>query len=419
MSQNTPIYTGYDAVSRLVEYCSDSPVQQYTLVSDTNTYRALGEKLEDALKQAGLHVASIVLDGDEVIADEEYLMQVMIQAPPGEQVFIAVGSGTLTDIARYVSFRTGNTFISTPTAPSVDGFLSKGAPLVIRGVKDTHITHGPRALFADLQTLIDAPPELRAAGFGDVVGKITSLADWKLGQLLWDEPFDAEIERRVRRAMANCFESSDSIASGSENGIRTLFEGLIETGLCMLDLGNSRPASGSEHHCSHNWEMQLLAAGKPAILHGAKVGYATSLIAKLYEKIRSMTQDDARQLTIAARFAGHEPEIAEIRHAYGTGADQVIAIQQPFLSMTEDQYHQLQQRIIDNWPGIQAAADTVLPSSTIAELLDSVGAPTDWKTVGLEAEMIEPALTYGHYLRNRFTVLKLCKMLGIDVRQVI
>ena len=128
MSQNTPIYTGYDAVSRLVEYCSDSPVQQYTLVSDTNTYRALGEKLEDALKQAGLHVASIVLDGDEVIADEEYLMQVMIQAPPGEQVFIAVGSGTLTDIARYVSFRTGNTFISTPTAPSVDGFLSKGAP---------------------------------------------------------------------------------------------------------------------------------------------------------------------------------------------------------------------------------------------------------------------------------------------------
>ena len=419
MSQDTPIYTGYDAIRYLSEYCSDSHTQQFTLVSDTNTYRALGKTLEAALKQAGVSVVSIVLEGGEVIADEEYLMQVMIQAPPGEQIFIAVGSGTLTDITRYVSFRTGNTFISTPTAASVDGFLSKGAPIVIRGVKDTHITHGPRALFADLQTLIDAPPELRAAGFGDIVGKTTSLADWKLGQLLWNEPFDAEIDRRVRHAMTNCFESTDGIASGSEEGIRNLFEGLIETGLCMLDVGNSRPASGSEHHCSHNWEMQLLKEGKPAILHGAKVGYATSLIAKLYEKIRSLTQDDARQLAKDAKFSGHDTAIVEIRQAYGAGADQVIAIQQPFLSMNEDQYRQLQQRIIDNWPGIQETAKTVLPPSTIIELLDSVGAPTDWQTLGLEADMIEPALLYGHYLRNRFTVVKLCKMLGIDVREIL
>ena len=64
MSQDTPIYTGYDAVHHLVEYCSNSHVRQFTLVSDTNTYRALGKTLEAELKQAGLSVISIILEGD-------------------------------------------------------------------------------------------------------------------------------------------------------------------------------------------------------------------------------------------------------------------------------------------------------------------------------------------------------------------
>ena len=40
---------------------------------------------------------------------------------------------------------------------------------------------------------IDAPQRLIAAGFGDMIGKITSLADWKLGSILWDEPYDTAI----------------------------------------------------------------------------------------------------------------------------------------------------------------------------------------------------------------------------------
>jgi hypothetical protein len=53
-------------------------------------------------------------------------------------------------------------------------------------------------------------------------------------------------------------------------------EGLFETGLCMLDFGQTRPASGSEHHISHFWEMKLLLERRPAILHGAKVEVAQS-----------------------------------------------------------------------------------------------------------------------------------------------
>ena len=40
----------------------------------------------------------------------------------------------------------------------------------------------------------------------------------------------------------------------------------------MLDFGETRPASGYEHHVSHFWEMKLLREGRHSVFHGAKVG---------------------------------------------------------------------------------------------------------------------------------------------------
>lgn len=415
MQPDVPIYIGRNAVEHLLTYCTSLPATRFTLVSDTNTYRVLGEQIETALAGARLPITNVILQGDEIIADEKYLMQLLIQVPPDDQVFVAIGSGTITDIARYIAFRTRNPFISAPTAASVDGFLSTVAPLVVGGIKETYKAQGPIAVFADLDTLVAAPHRLTAAGFGDIIGKTTALADWQLGQLLWDEPFDQTIDRRVRSAIANCFEAAGDIANGTEAGIRYLIDALVETGLCMLDMGDSRPASGSEHHCSHYWEMQFLKANRPAILHGAKVGYATTLIAQLYDRIRNLTQDEAKQLVRQAKFSGHDAEISAIQHAYGPGAEQVLHIQAPFLKLTEEEYKRLQQRIVENWSRIQEIAQTVLPSATILNLLRQVGAATDWKTLGLDETMVEPALRYGHYLRNRFTVIKLCIMLGMDV----
>lgn len=416
MQDDIQIHVGHDAIQRLLAYCATLPTQQFVLVSDTNTYAALGERIERALEDAGYPVTNIVLTGDEVIADERYLVRVLVQAPPGDQVYVAIGSGTITDITRYVSYRTRNPFISTPTAASVDGFLSTGAPLVVGGVKDTIFSQGPIAMFADVQTLMDAPRPLRAAGFGDIIGKTTSLADWRLGDLFWNEPYSAAIEQRVQRTIATCMDAVEDIAAGTEQGVRNLIDGLTETGLCMLEVGNSRPASGSEHHCSHYWEMQLLQQGKPAILHGAKVGFATTLIARLYEEIRNLSQDDVAALVKNAPFVGRDAAIAEIRQGYGALADDIIRIQAPFLALTQAEDAQLKQRIVANWPAVQEIASAVLPPAAIIAALDKVGAPTSWQALGLSEEIVAPALRYGHYLRNRFTVVKLMRVLGLPVR---
>ncbi len=416
MRHDVTIYVGRDALQHLLDFCQALPLQRFTIIADDNTYAAMGSRVEAMLKDAGLTVTTIVLTGDEVIADEKYLTQALIQTPVAEQTFIAVGSGTLTDITRFISSRTRNAFISVPTAASVDGFLSTGAPLVVGGVKETYRAHGPVAVFADLQTLADAPSEMSAAGFGDMVGKATSLADWKLGHLLWKEPFDPAIEERTRDALDICIQATDDIVSGSEQGMRKLIEALIESGLCMLDFGDSRPASGSEHHCSHFWELQLLRDSKPAILHGAKVGYAAILIAQLYEKVRGLSREQAAGMLEATPLPDAAAEIEEITRVYGTAADDVIRIQAPFLEMTPAAYRQLQAQVLENWQAIQEVANTVPSAAEIKAILSRAQAHVGWKSLGVEERYVYPGLLYGHNLRNRFTIVKLCRMLGVDVK---
>jgi glycerol-1-phosphate dehydrogenase [NAD(P)+] len=190
-------------------------------------------------------------------------------------------------------------------------------------------------------------------------------------------------------------------------------EGLIETGLCMVEAGNSRPAGGSEHHMSHYWEMTLLKEGRPAILHGAKVGVATTLVARRYEKIRHMTRDEVSVRLAATPLPDREREITLLQNVFGAVADQSILEQAPFLNMTAEDFAQLKAKIVERWEDIQAIAATVPAPVDLVELLRKVGGPADTGGLGLIEAEVATAEKYAHYLRNRFTVMKLAHILGI------
>jgi glycerol-1-phosphate dehydrogenase [NAD(P)+] len=415
MTTIDPIYVGSDAISKLVEYANQKQRRRFTIVCDDNTYRALGQRVEQALTGRGGAVSVVRLTGAEVIADEHYLVQVLVEAPLDDRTYIAVGSGTLTDITRFVSHRTGKAFISMPTAPSVDGFTSIGAPIVISGVKQTILCQAPVALFADLDTLCSAPHTLIAAGFGDMIGKITSLADWKVGHIVWDEPFDEAIFKRSQAAIASCIKHAPEIGQNSREGVRQLMDALIESGLCMLDFGNSRPASGAEHHASHYWEMKLLQEHRPAILHGAKVGFALTLVAEQYAKIRALSRQQMLDRLEAATLPSREQEIATIRQGYGALADDVIREHAPFLDLTEAGFDRVKKHIAECWDEIQAVAAMVPAPQEIVGYLRQAGAATDGQSLGLGADEIPLGMQYGHYLRNRFTVMKLSRVLNIPL----
>ncbi len=402
-----------NVAQHLVEFCRRQQYTKLLLVADSNTYAAQGRMVAEALTAADFDLKQVVFADGEVVADAAHVLDVLVEADRQERIFIAVGSGTLTDITRFSSHRTKTSFIGVPTAPSVDGFASIGAPLIIHGVKITVICHAPIAIFADINTLAQAPRAMIAAGFADMLGKLTSIADWRIGRLLWNEPYDEEIAQRTLAAVKLCTDNAAAIGHASPQAVRTLMDALLESGYCMLDFGSSRPASGAEHHYSHYWEMSLLRTGRPAILHGAKVGVATALVAGLYARLRNLTRAEAADLLEGSTLPGRAQEEAAIRAAYGDLAGDIIAEHANFLKLDEAGYDALKQKVLAHWEEIEVIAAQVPPPEQITGWLEEVGGPTNVAGLGLSEEEKALAIANGHYLRDRFTVRKLARVLGI------
>jgi glycerol-1-phosphate dehydrogenase [NAD(P)+] len=182
----------------------------------------------------------------------------------------------------------------------------------------------------------------------------------------------------------------------------------------MLDFGQSRPASGAEHHYSHFWEMKLLHEGRPAVLHGAKVGVATVLVAELYDRLRAISRAQAADLLEASSLPDRVAELERIRRAYGSEADEVSRDQAAFLDLTQQDYDALKRRILDNWDKLQAIAAQVPPAVEVTHLLQTAGGPTTVAEIGLSEDEQNMAIADAHYLRDRFTVRKLMRVLGED-----
>jgi glycerol-1-phosphate dehydrogenase [NAD(P)+] len=210
-----------------------------------------------------------------------------------------------------------------------------------------------------------------------------------------------------------CADHASEIGIASAEGIRFLMDGLIESGLCMLEFGGSSPASGMEHHISHHLEMKIVWENQPAVLHGAKVGVATLIAANYYERIRQLTQEEVKEHLAATPLPNRAVEMQQINSIYAPIAERVIAAQAPFLDMSTQDYEALKQKIIHEWPQIQEIAATVPTSQQMIKWLREVGAATEMPVLGLSNEETERAVKNSHYLRNRFTVAKLSRMLGI------
>ena len=409
-----PVVVAPDALAQLAAYCHEHGHTHLLIVADANTDRALGRKLEATLLAAGLDVRKVILHGEEIIADAARVYQVMLALDGTPRALVAAGSGTITDITRFVSHRARLHFLSAPSAPSVDGFASVGAPMLIDGVKISLPTHAPAAIFADLDVNAAAPRAMIAAGFADILGKFTSVADFRLGHLLRDERYDETIAQRTYDVARVCQVNAEAIGQATPASIALLMDALVESGLCILDFGDSASASGAEHHLSHFWEMLLLRKGRPAILHGAKVGVATVLIAGIYEQVRGLSRAEVADRLEASTLPDRAAELAAIDAAYGAEAEAVARTHGAFLDMTPETYDTIKRRILDNWDEIQAIAAQVPPPAEIARLLEIAGGPTTAAELGLSPAEAALALDNGHYLRNRFTVRKLARVLGLD-----
>lgn len=63
---------------------------------------------------------------------EEVIGEVFINYDNKCDLIIGVGSGTINDIGKFISYKMKPPYIIIATAPSVDGFASDCAPLIVK-----------------------------------------------------------------------------------------------------------------------------------------------------------------------------------------------------------------------------------------------------------------------------------------------
>lgn len=278
------IRVGSGVMQELPGILRDLGASHIFLVADNYTYEAAGRQVEQLLDQAGLSYHKRVFQTETPLVPNEYALGSVLAAMTSQDdMLLAVGSGTLNDVTKYVSARTGIPYVIAATAPSMDGYASTVAPTILDGFKTTLPAVYPAAIVADVDILKDAPMPMLTAGFGDIIGKFTSLADWRLSHQLNGEYYCPEVAGVIEAAVETCAANAQALAQREPQAIQAVTEALILSGLAMGMVGVSRPASGAEHQMAHYWEMDALRRGEEHPLHGNAVGVGTVLAASLYE----------------------------------------------------------------------------------------------------------------------------------------
>lgn len=278
------IRVGSGVIQELPGILRDLGASHIFLVADNYTYEAAGRQVEQLLDQAGLSYHKRVFQTETPLVPNEYALGSVLAAMTSQDdMLLAVGSGTLNDVTKYVSARTGIPYVIAATAPSMDGYASTVAPTILDGFKTTLPAVYPAAIVADVDILKDAPMPMLTAGFGDIIGKFTSLADWRLSHQLNGEYYCPEVAGVIEAAVETCAANAQALAQREPQAIQAVTEALILSGLAMGMVGVSRPASGAEHQMAHYWEMDALRRGEEHPLHGNAVGVGTVLAASLYE----------------------------------------------------------------------------------------------------------------------------------------
>ena len=318
---------------------------------DVNT-KPYAESIIHEIKEYQGEVLSVYYSDEELIPTEDKCEYAFHIAENADYV-LAVGSGTLNDMAKSISSRLNIPCGVLATAASMDGYCSKGAALMRGGFKVTDEVHTPEDILIDLDIIRSAPKMMTAAGFGDIIGKYTCLTDWKMANIVKGEPIHKEAFGMMEQARTAVVEVFEGLTNYENEAIAKLMEALIVAGTSMAICGNSRPASGSEHHQSHYLEMDFVRRGEKVPMHGIKVAIGTMVSITLYKYLKE------NQI----KFEGAE--------------------------------------------GVYKLSDELPCVETIRDMLLKMGCPVRFSEIGVSRETMLEMIDNAHTVRDRYTILTL------------
>jgi len=363
------------------------------VVADENTYAAAGAQVMQALQ--GKQRRQVIFSGKTVLLPNEEAIGEITANLRDAQLIVGIGSGVIQDLCKYVAFEKQLPYYIVATAPSMDGYASTGAAMILGGMKVTVAAKVPEVILADPQVLNNAPMDMIQAGYGDIVGKYSALNDWRLSQIVNGEYFCQWIYDLTMQMVEQTLSLAQGLLKREAESVRVLMEALVVVGVAMSFAGSSRPASGSEHHLSHFFEITGIVHDKPYFSHGVDVAYSTVVTAQLREQLLSKPWP---QVQYRPDRAAYEAEIARI---YGSVARGCIDLQ--------DKVGRYEMDMLPTYREKEAQIRKVLSempkASRIQKLLEDVKLDMTEFYHLYGQEKLEDALWYAKELKDRYTVL--------------
>jgi len=365
------------------------------ITADKNTFATCGERVVKSLGDKVEAVKIFDCDGF-LIPNEEAIDALDAFVSDKTDLIIGIGSGVINDLCKYVSFKNDLPYYIVATAPSMDGYASVGAAMITGGMKTTFNARVPAAIIGDVDILKDAPMDMIKSGFGDIIGKYSALNDWRLAHEVIDEYICEYVYNLTYDTVLKTRALAGGIEKRDPETIKTLMEALVIVGIAMAYVDNSRPASGSEHHLSHYFEITGIVKGRDYLNHGLDVVYLTVETQTMREKIIALSKMPEETYKF-----DREKWIENIKNSYGVVADGVIALQDKmnyYGRGLENVYREKWDKIIEILKDTPSVAE-------LNEILNAAGLDFEYYNKFYGRDVIDDADMFAKDLKDRYTVL--------------
>lgn len=415
------------------------PGRKAAVVADLNTWKALGEKVYGQLVASGIPTEKYIIEKDEFHADWKYVDMVdhiiagdfagakAIENDPdyvesdaekafrpssdAEYVAVSVGSGVINDLCKLASHHFGQSYLTLPTAASVDGYSSFGASISYHNSKQTISCPAPLVIIADIDVIAAAPKEMTAAGYADLAAKVPAGAEWMIADLMGAEPIKQDAWHVLQDCLDDLLADPEGVAKGDKKAVADLFEGLTLSGIAMQAAQSSRPASGCDHQFSHILDMTHHRFHGKLQSHGFQVAIGTLTMCAVFDELfkldlssidvescvkawPTLEQEQQRALEIFKDFPAPRLGYTEITKKYGDA--ETVRAQMTTLK--------------ENWPEFKKKLQgQVYSFAKMQELMKKAGAPYDPSMIGVSRSMLKDMFRKVQLMRFRFNVLDLAK----------
>jgi glycerol-1-phosphate dehydrogenase [NAD(P)+] len=377
--------------------------RRLAVVSDSNTHQSMGKRVAKELKALGT-IDEIVMPSNTHC--DEPTIAAMQEKSRHADGLVVVGSGSLSDVVKYATFKDGRNYISFPTAASMNGYAAGTASVTLdNGYKTSLPAHAPRGIFIDLKVNAAAPTWLSAAGFADSMCRPTAQVDWWTAHRLFGSNYSNTPYALLAEDEPRMIASAAGLSHHDVNAIGHLHRVMILSGFGNCFTGSSHAGSMGEHQVSH-WIDMFAGKQHPGTVHGQQVGVATLAIAKL----QKLMLDNPRAPKIKATVINEDAFTTR----YGRKLGPMLfeeATKKAFDKAGAAAFNDQIERI---WPELrEELSKFMIDPQDMKKVIASAGGPTTATELGLSISVWRNAMKYARDVRNRWSFLDLADDCGL------